>query len=316
MAGFDQQQAGVLMTLASIAYADSSGSLPKVRNAIMAELAKPHYATQGQWQLVWGPVIEGEGDNLMYVARRDNQYAIVLRGTVGDLGSFWEDVPTGQVAFSYAGPEAKVSSHFDDALQALLKGADHESGQRLSVFLAQTLHANSELFVTGHSQGGGLTPMLVAWALSERTVWPQATQVNCQGYAFAPPTSGNTDFARWIAAHAISYQVINPLDVVPCGYAAIDSVISKHIPDKVPFEYKLLIEGAADLAADVGEWEQPQQQVMLQKIQLPDSISYLHQVLDQHNHNSYQWLLGSPQTDIGDPSNLPEYAKTEAAITD
>lgn len=316
MTGFDQKQAGVLMTLASIAYADSSGSFPKVRNAIMAELAKSHYATEGKWQLAWGPVIEGEGDNLMFVAQRDNQYAIVLRGTVGDLGSFWEDVPTGQVAFSYAGPEAKVSSHFNEAQQALLKGADHDTGQTLSVFLANQLQADSELYVTGHSQGGGLTPMIAAWALSERTVWPQATQIDCQGYAFAPPTSGNPAFARWIAAHVTSYQVINPLDVVPCGYAAIDSVISKHIPDKVPFEYKLLIEGAADLAADVGEWEQPQQQIMLKKIQLPDNISYLHQVLDQHNHNSYQWLLNSPQTDIGDPSVLPEYATSEEAVTD
>lgn len=308
---FNQQQAGVLMTLASIAYADSSASLPKVRNAIMAELVKPHYATKGQWSLAWGPVIEGEGDNLMYVARSGNEFAIVLRGTVGDLGSFWEDVPTGQDDFPYAGPEAKVSNHFMDAQQDLLKGIDRDCGQTLSTYLAQQLSAESTLYVTGHSQGGGLTPMLVAWAMSQRSVWPQAMQVPCVGYAFAPPTSGNPAFAGWISQYATSFQVINPLDVVPCGYASIEGIISNHIPETVPIEYKLLIEGAAKLAADAGDWQQPDQQIICQKVQLPSSISYLHQVEDQHNHNSYQWLLGSPQTDIGSPSVLPQYASEE-----
>ncbi len=310
---FVKQQAGQQMTLSAIAYVDNKDSLAAIKTALKAELVKTHYATAGLWELCWGPVIHGFGDNLMYMARhkQSGDYSLVLRGTVPKFGSFWEDVPTEQSAFPYIEAiPTKVSSHFLTAQKALLDVQDPDSQQNLAMYLHDVLARQQSpvtFYVTGHSQGAGLVPMFVAWFIQQLQK-SQAIQHPVLGYAFAPPTSGDPDFAHWISEHATSFQVTNPLDIVPFGYAGIKDIIQQEIPEKVPKDYHLAIDAALATAKHAGQWQQPQQIIKLDAVQLPSSIEYFQQILDQHNTNSYLYLLGATQTDLGKPSVLPDYA--------
>lgn len=306
MAEYSKDVAGVQMTLAGIAYLDAGLAIDEIRKKLNQALARTDYATKGRWLLAWGPVVHGKGDNLMYLAYHPDttSYSIVLRGTVEELGSIWEDVPDGQSVFPYLNEQgAKVSSHFWDAQQSLLSARD----DRLMVTLGEYLGTRAKgkrVYVTGHSQGGGLVSMFVAWlAHLNDSMNLGARPV---GYAFAPPTAGNPEFALGVSVLNSYFAVVNPLDIVPLGYAGIDRIIKDHIPEEVPLEYHLLIDAAAEAAADAGKWEHPSVIVHLAKVQLPSSIGYLDQVGAQHNHNSYLYLLGAPQTD-GSPSILPKY---------
>lgn len=306
MSDYDQSVAGVQMTLAGLAYLDAGKSIDKVRSKLQDALKRKDYATGGEWELVWGPVVDGEGDNLMYLARRKGAdvYSVVLRGTVDQGGSIWEDIPTGQEAFAFVPADgALVSSHFVEAFRALVEGRDARRLNTLGEYLVGRARG-ARIYVTGHSQGGGLTSLVLAWLahLSDqmRLDW------QCAGYAFAPPTAGNPAFARWIGERTDYYAVINPLDVVPFGYASIKALIREQVPDKVPEIYHPVIDAAADEAEAVGDWQHPNTRVKLRAVQLPHSVGYLDQIAGQHNHNSYLYLLGAPQTD-GDPSPLPPH---------
>ncbi|MEM0991078.1 MAG: hypothetical protein AAGK00_19595 [Pseudomonadota bacterium] len=316
VSGFDCLLAGELMTLAAIAYAgDQTGSLPDVKTEIQLQLADTAYATKGAWQLVWGPIRGRYGDNLAYVAQKgsDPVWAIVLRGTVMHLDSWWEDVPTGQKPFPYiTDAETRVSNHFFAGLNGLLETADGPAGTLEAFMKAATAGADDiTVYTTGHSPGGGLAPMFLAWAMAAASGWSQRGSLTSACYAFAPPTSGNPAFATWIGKHAQSYQVCNPLDVVPLGYSAIGAAITHQIPDRVQWRYYPEIWAAEGQAWASGPWQQPATVETLAKIQLPSSIGYFDQVGAQHNHNSYLWLLGAPETTVGDPSILPHYASTK-----
>ena len=317
---FDKQQAGVQMTLAGLAYVDEGLAINKLKQALIQELMKTHYATQGLWSLVWGPVVHGWGDNLVFVAQHAQtaEYSIVLRGTVEQRGSIWEDVPTEQQNFPFFPaltaeekaqglpvPKGKVSSHFLEAQQALLNGRDPDTGETLEQFFSRVgKQTEITIYVTGHSQGAGLVTVFVPWVLSQSQNW--GGKVNCMGYGFAPPTAGDPDFANWLSQYATSFQVINPLDVVPFGYAGLKDIVKDKVPEAVPDVYRLAIDAAIGIAELAGHWQQPQVIIKLPQVQLPESIGYLDQVGAQHNHNSYLYLLDAPQTD-SDPSILPKY---------
>ncbi|MDO3385208.1 hypothetical protein QWI17_05075 [Gilvimarinus sp. SDUM040013] len=306
MAGFSKEIAGVQMTLAGLAYLDSGHSIEAVRKKLNQALSRTDYATAGRWQLVWGPVVHGDGDNLMYLAYNPDttDYSIVLRGTVEEAGSIWEDVPDGQDDFPYLTQQgAKVSSHFLEAQKALLCARDDRLMVTLGEYLGNRAKAK-RVYVTGHSQGAGLVSMFQAWF--DHVNRSIGLGAEAAGYAFAPPTAGNPTFAAGVGALKNYYAVINPLDVVPFGYADIKRLISDKVPDAVPVELEPLIYAAAEEVSAVGAWQHPSTVVSLAKVQLPANIGYLDQIAAQHNHNSYLYLLGAPQTD-GSPSILPKY---------
>lgn len=308
MVSFDKQQAGVQMTLASLAYVDEGLAINRLKQALILELTKNQYATQGLWSLAWGPVVHGAADNLAYVAQHSqtSEYSIVLRGTVDQRGSIWEDVATSQSAFPFI-PDAptKVSSHFLIAQQSLLSGRDPDTGETLDQFFSRVgKQASLTIYVTGHSQGAALVSMFVPWVLQRAPTW--GGTVSCIGYGFAPPTAGDPAFANWIGKQTNCFQVINPLDVVPFGYAGIKDIIKDNIPGRVPDIFHPAIDIGYGVAELAGHWQQSQPVIILEQVQLPDSIGYLDQVGAQHNHNSYLYLLDAPQTH-GDPSILPQY---------
>lgn len=319
----------VQMTLAAIAYADDKTffgirdySLAEIGRKIANELQGDHthmgkpyaYATGKDWRLAWGPVFGTTDDNLMYVAEEiaTTNLSIVLRGTVEQVLSFWEDVPTGQLAFGNGAPgDAMVSDHFLEALNGLLATAD-SSGATLEQYLQNAVSdgRSRTIYVTGHSQGGGLTSMMLAWAANAGKGWSGAGQLAFKGYAFAPPTSGNPAYANWINASFDLVSVVNCLDIVPFGYAAIDRIRPDNVPEPVPhwqgfLDLWAILDVAAGLAADAGQWQQPSNQLKLGPEKLPSTMSYLSQVGGQHNHNSYLYLLGAPQVyNVGTASPL------------
>jgi hypothetical protein len=94
------------------------------------------------------------------------------------------------------------------------------------------------------------------------------------------------------------------LDVVPYGYAGLKDLVKDQVPEKVPEIYHPIIDISVGVAELAGFWQQPETFIRLKKVQLPETIVYLDQVAAQHNHNSYLYFLGAPQTD-SDPSILP-----------
>jgi len=312
--GFSTSIAQILMTLSALAYVedtapkkgDPAPSLAVVKSALTAELRKKHLATQNQWQLAWGPIQYNPTRNLVYVAhqKHTNTYAVVLRGTVGSMYSFREDIPTSQTAFGYGLPKkARVSTEFDKAFQGILSTPDPKTNTLLGDYLRSTALSSGplNLYVTGHSQGAGLASMMTAWAHMDLENWGDHKH-KITNYTFAAPSTGNPTFAKWINDNTESYMVVNPLDIVPHGYASVGEVLKQGIPSRVPFDWSLVV-GAADILTLItGPWAQPNIQVKLPTV--PMKGPYLTQVGGQHNHNSYLYLLNAPQTDVGDRSPL------------
>jgi hypothetical protein len=306
-ASYSPRAAQVMMTLSGIAYVDDTvQSQGAIEQQIVTQLADPSYATLAKWSLVWGPVLFGGTDNLCYVAQYQPEsgnapvYAIILRGTAPDFASAWEDIPTSQADFStFAGPGAQVSAPFRHALIGITSAIDPSQNSTLLQFLSAAIGSTrgASLFVTGHSQGGGLTPMMLAWLATSA----QAFAPNLIGYSFAGPTAGNPAFASWVDKSGLLSRVVNPLDVVPFGYAAIDRIIPDDIPCHVTDRFeKICLEEAlraiAKMLSWVGPWQQPSGLQVLPR--QPATGDLLAQIEMQHHCNTYLKLLGAPPINI------------------
>ena len=311
--GFTVSIAQVLMTLSALAYVEDDAPTKKspppplstVAKALGTELKNINYNTKNQWDVSWGPIQYNTTRNLAYVARKrgTNTYAVVLRGTVGSFSSFREDIPTGQTSFGFGLPaNAKVSSKFDRAFKGMLATPDPTTNTLLADYLRTTaLTGSLNLYVKGHSQGGGLAPMMTAWMQNERKDWSGSNH-QITNFTFAAPSAGNPAFAEWIENNTTTYLVRNPLDIVPHGYATPGQLITKGIPSRVPLGWAAVIEVAAGLSYATGPWAQPKKRHLLPKV--PMTGKYLDQVEGQHNHNSYLYLLNATQTEVGDKSPL------------
>lgn len=319
---YDRDRAGIQMTLSTIAYAGENADYKATKTAIENELAKSQYATGGNWKLVWGPGITDK--NLMYVAQNQlnpNRYSLVIRGTDFDFFSnIKEDFWVSQVKYPYAtsaNGTPMVSHGALFGLQNLQKAIDPGTGQTLEDYLKMLIARSSvDLIVTGHSLGGCLASLALIWLYDTIPTWGiNANNVQLSGYTFAAPTAGNSDFANYFNAKVGSncFRVVNPLDVVPHGWAGLLSVIFKRIPTNVPLFIDSVIIGAILYLKCKGwSYQQLNTETPLRKVQIPSSVNYLTQVEDQHDGNSYLYLLGAPQTDLSPPSPLSKYDKEDA----
>jgi len=294
-----------MMTLAGIAYGgDNHPTDPtSAKNGIDFYLNHPGLATSGKWSRVWGPIVT-DTQNLVFIAQAGSEFAVVIRGTVMTWDSWKRDVPTSQSHFPGAPSGALVSSEFLGSqikmLQALGSGPTAPSDVTLVEFLkAQNM---TKLYVTGHSQGGGLTPMMYG-ALGQIFDCPIAA------YGFAPPTSGNPDFANWVGQQKNNTlsMYINPCDVVPLGYNHMRWVYEKGIPIDIPLlsTEGIAVRAAVDVAQELTDpdiWQQPDSQVTLPKIPIipiTPGQSFFDKlkaaVEAQHAHNNYLALMKATQ---------------------
>jgi hypothetical protein len=306
--------AGVQMTLAAIAYADDSGNLEQIGAAIRRELEKTRYATKGQWRLAWGPAIRG--GNLVYIVQdreRPQRYSVVIRGTDFDLlTDDIEDLWVTQAPYPYAvnaSSQPRVSRGALAGLHHIQRMKDVPTGRSLEDFLKDvTRRAEIELLITGHSLGGGLASLVLLWLHDTLPHWDiPITNVHLSGYTFAGPTVGNVDFADYFNAEVGNsfYRFANPLDIVPRSYSDLSSVIAEEVPSKVPLKYRLVLDALRGyLAAEGLKFRQVDAEVLLESVKLPPATPYLTQVIEQHRPNSYLYLLGAPQLDVGKTSAL------------
>lgn len=321
---FDINVAKVQMTLCAISYVKGTGAdaTRPDPDDIKAELAKKHYETGGKWSLVWGPAYSQFDDNMMYIAQQTNTsvFSLVIRGTESvDVKSWCEDVPTGLTDISsYTGQTGTlISKEFSEAIDGLTKAVSADAGdQRTLGDVLDDLASDPALrmTVTGHSQGGGLAPVMGAWVANRLGTARGRVAV----YAFAPPTPGDAKFASWVKSNLDAFHVANPLDLVPFGYAKTGSVIKDKIPTKVPefikvhgfpFPLHLGIDAAAVALKALVEfhstsWAPAGTSCPLPAEAAPADLDYLKQVEAQHNYNTYLYLLGAPQTDVGTKSPL------------
>jgi Lipase (class 3) len=314
---YDVEIAQTMITLGAIVNAGIGEPLAAIETKIKAELKNASYATRGMWSLVWGPVIGGKHDNLICVVKRQGEAtsAIVLRGTdMKNFQSILEDIPVSQSAYPFSeGAITHVSTSFLEAVEAMID-TPAAGGLKLGDFLDGITRTttNVKLFVAGHSQGGGLAPIMLGWVLQRAQTWPSKAEVAITCYASAPPTSGDPAFARWISSKATSYQIVNPFDIVPFWYGAIRDILADNIPKALGHTLKddalrYLTNCWADIADHAGQWSQPATVIRLGSVQLPITISWILQAQNQHAHNSYLYLLGASPVNCVPATLLPRY---------
>jgi len=92
-----------------------------------------------------------------------------------------------------------------------------------------------DIYVTGHSKGGGLAPVLALWLADTRSAppeqWDPDNKANLHVCSFAAPTAGNAGFASHFQSQILRanvYRLANPYDIVPHAW---DPDEIRQIPD-------------------------------------------------------------------------------------
>lgn len=190
------------------------------------------------WKLVWGPgVFAFEDavfdDNLMCAFQNKNdpsQYAVAIRGTDPLSISDWliEDFNILPMdVWPYAKPDKltpKISKSTATGLYHLQQLVAPEgtpgAGETLLTFLQKNLTEGDSICITGHSLGGALAPTLALW-LKDIEEHALAENLKISSIAFAGPTAGNKDFAKYIDQRLENgnlQRVWNDLDIAPYGW--------------------------------------------------------------------------------------------------
>ncbi len=294
-AGYSPQQ--ILMTLAAISYADSDADLA-------VELANPAYATQGQWNLVWGPVHTAYGvnlDNLMYVVQLGgtNIFAIAIRGTVfqhnlSTLMDLFEDLEVSH-ALPWIYPPVAGSLVAGGTLTGLaVLTAMQSKGQSIFDFLNTFI--DPTIYVTGHSLGGCLSTLIAPW-LQYQFKASGRPVAGIYPYTFAAPSAGNATFAAWYNAQfPISARYFNAIDVVPNAWASISNIKALFpLGPSCPWPLKGIIDVVNDSldTLHIGYTQPNGNGTVLPGVttQNPD---WFVEVGNQHDSNYYLRLLSAP----------------------
>jgi hypothetical protein len=240
------------MTLAAIAATAATprpsgeslqGQGQRMLRGMWTHLNDPSLDTGGLWRVVWlglGP----DNANMAYIAQNldgSNQFAVVVRGTVGSLTDMMEDLDVGTVVpFTDGGSPTEISvaagamAAFTQVVTAggiVGTPAQQEledaagapelaipSGATLTGALAALLSVapstpRPTVYVTGHSLGGCVATMLATY-LQAQTWAPSDPQFAL--VTFAAPTAGPGSFAGYVdhrpwspyATYANEYDLI------------------------------------------------------------------------------------------------------------
>lgn len=176
------------------------------------------------------------------------QWAIALRGTVGETRSIIDDFLATSIT-AYAGIEypskrylplvfantPKAEIHMGFAYAAFTMLLDKDKGilkQLQAVRASGQLPDDADIFITGHSQGAAVATLIYSflhYALADSSDRYQlalrlrqdggAVGVQLKSYFFAQPKPGNLqyamDFARITSQQGLAYVINNSLDPVP-----------------------------------------------------------------------------------------------------
>ncbi|TFI56944.1 hypothetical protein E2493_17620 [Sphingomonas parva] len=192
------------------------------------------------WRCVWGPVVDGDDGNLLYVAglfagspdapAGTSPFAVALvnRGTAdpdvkGLLEDLYEDatpIPQDQWQDD---PDAWVANGSRSAFRTVT-GLTW-GGQTVLDYLCALPQVDGHepiILVTGHSLGGCIASMLAPWLVANL---PPAKAAWLTPITFAGPTAGNQGFVDDLAAACPLRQIyVNPMDVVPMAWWEVGAI--------------------------------------------------------------------------------------------
>ncbi len=237
--GYNQNEASVCMTLASLAYANEN-NIAYIRDSLAIQLANTNYTTNEKWVLDWGPALSPNLGNMMYIVKNTSttptMYAIAIRGTDWCFPTNWkQDILVWNFErYPYGSSLDSVAEGTLDGLNTLLGLRDSSTGKTLVSYL-NTIQGNNDMYITGHSLGGALATIMISWFLDNG----YGSRFKLKSYTFAAPSIGNPGYVAHFnqiinATGSESYRVINPLDLVPRFWNELDSVLIQQIPTLVP----------------------------------------------------------------------------------
>lgn len=310
--GYEAEEAAVIMTLAAIAYTAEIHGVQMINDSIQYLLSDSTLATKGEWELAWGPGVDQYNTNLVYVAKNNTthpaSYAIAIRGTsIGSLVDILENAKVFTlVPFKYGIEGDSIAIGSMEGLDILLSTRDPITDHTLAEFLTQIAGVEKKkMYITGHSQGGALAPLLSYWFITSSGV---VDDFNLETYAFAGPSVSNgifkDHFFNSLPTTADFHMVANSLDVIPYFWARYDSLITGHIPTRVPIEYRIATTIVTDEfklknisyvqldnQIDIGHYPPIDN---LNQIHPSDTLRWFnHWMKVEHVHNNYLRLLGA-----------------------
>ncbi len=215
---------------APLAGSDVSEEARERVDAALTALEKP----LGPWELVWGPgvfqVLPGAvAANTMFVVRQKQtgELFISIAGTNPFSAYAWlaEDFDVDETRAWVYGEAAEGVATSKGTLTGLraLQGMVPPprvpgKNQTLVEFLEEHLAQEGErvdVTVSGHSLGGVLSPTLALWLLDTQKEWDHHTRAILSVYAYAGPTPGNDEFARYIDGRFGDrlHRIFNSFDV-------------------------------------------------------------------------------------------------------
>ncbi|MEV7613389.1 IPT/TIG domain-containing protein [Streptomyces sp. NPDC089799] len=285
----------------------------RIASGITQQLADTSLATQGTWVLSWLGVSPGNA-NLAYLATNtdgSNTFAVVIRGTVGNVTDLLEDLDVGTVVpFNLAGMPSPVwvakgaMKAFTEVVGMSTDGVT--LAQALTTALGQA-QPNPTVYVTGHSLGGCIATMVAPYLQS--IGGPDGTP-NFELHTFAAPTAGGADFADWV--DSLEWQAnerhYNINDVVPQSWNNLDAV-KQWYPSPGPAandDVKAVLSTLAGLPGP-HVYVQPGKDDPLNDSYDPVDLGvvrssvqdFMGQVAFQHANSTYLGLLGAPDVPSG-----------------
>ncbi|QXJ25050.1 IPT/TIG domain-containing protein [Actinomadura graeca] len=319
----------VTMTLAAIAATaatprPSGETLAQQSNrtslGILQRLADSSLATQGTWTLQWVG-LSVDNANMAYLAANtdgSNEFAVVIRGTVGNVADLLEDLGVGtMVPFTAveSPPRPVPVSVSKGAMEAFTQVIAMEPGgvslvQALAGVLRQA-RPDPTVYVTGHSLGGCIATMVAPYLQAQ--TWPGTTP-RFALHTFAAPSAGGPDFASYVDSvdWVANERCFNVWDLVPQAWTDLDCARENYYPDPPGPAANLEVKGVISAIAGLpgpNVYAQPGDAFSLNhdykggaydpsvvKKSLED---FMGQVAFQHANSTYLGLLGTPDIPPG-----------------
>ena len=277
----------------------------------------PAVSQQTDLSVVWGPAecvsrITGVPYSLMYVAAKAStgEYFVVIRGTDFLSLATWLlqdfDVATSQPLNTLQGnpknipATALVSQGTFNGMSDLLNLTDPTSGLSLVAFLILAKPRN--VYVTGHSLGGTLTPPMFAYL--NATLYNGGSISNMALWSFAGLTPGGTGFNKYFNSiipnnQGFLWRIQNSLDIAPLMWWSQSGVQNIYQPNGLSwgiFESDPIKDLFSDAnSANIG-YAQPQPGLLLPGTfdnSIIDANLWAAQALHQHHSTTYQTLVNA-----------------------